>query len=192
MNISTWKQAQSIVGTSPGRPENDFYPTPAYVTQALLDREKFNGMIWECACGDGSMSDVLIDNGYEVFSTDIVDRGYKNQNEIADFLVVAYPQFKRIPNIITNPPFKLSEKFVDNAINYWKCDKLALLCKLIFLEGQTRSRLLEKTPLKFVHVFRKRIKLTRNGEPIKGGGMIAFAWFVWERGYKDYPRIDWI
>jgi len=31
----------------------------------------------------------------------------------------------------------------------------------------------------------ERLKMTRNGEEerIKGGGMIAFAWFVWEKNY---------
>ena len=45
------------------RVKNDFYPTPFEATQSLLDRQKFNGEIWECACGDGSMSKVLINNG---------------------------------------------------------------------------------------------------------------------------------
>ena len=50
------------------RVENDFYPTPPYATNALLDREKFIGNIWECACGNGDMSEVLIKNGYNVYS----------------------------------------------------------------------------------------------------------------------------
>ena len=56
------------------RVKNDFYPTQFEATQSLLDRQKFNGEIWECACGDGSMSKVLINNGYNVYSSDFIDR----------------------------------------------------------------------------------------------------------------------
>src|SRR5262249_23299477 len=55
---------------------NDFYPTPADGTRALLSVESFTGPIWECACGDGAISRELIDAGYEVVGNDLVDRGY--------------------------------------------------------------------------------------------------------------------
>ena len=46
-----------------------------------MDRQKFEGNIWECACGDGAMSKVMIENGYEVYSSDLIDRGYGNTPE---------------------------------------------------------------------------------------------------------------
>ena len=52
------------------REKDDFYPTPIEATQALLDREKFTGNVLEPACGDGAMSKVLINNGYQVISSD--------------------------------------------------------------------------------------------------------------------------
>ena len=58
------------------REKDDFYPTPIEATQALLDREKFTGNVLEPACGDGAMSKVLINNGYQVISSDLFDRGY--------------------------------------------------------------------------------------------------------------------
>ena len=33
------------------REEDDFYPTPRYAIEKLLDREHFTGTIWEPACG---------------------------------------------------------------------------------------------------------------------------------------------
>ena len=54
----------------------DFYPTPEWATRALIDSERFDGDIWECACGDGAMSTVLESNGSYVFSSDLYDRGY--------------------------------------------------------------------------------------------------------------------
>ena len=79
-------KALSIVGSSRNngkREIDDFYPTPAYAVAELLHREKFHGEIWECACGDGAISDVLKINGYNVRSTDLVNRGY---GEKEDFL----------------------------------------------------------------------------------------------------------
>ena len=53
--------AHSIQGVSKGRPDGDFYPTPPYATQELLKREVFCGSIYEPACGDGAISEVLKD-----------------------------------------------------------------------------------------------------------------------------------
>ena len=88
------------------REKADFYPTPIAATQALLDREKFDGQIYECACGDGAMSEVLIKNGYDVYSSDLINRGYGKTG--IDFLKTEKP----FDNIITNPPFKLGPDFV--------------------------------------------------------------------------------
>jgi len=52
-----------IIGRNVDADEQDFYPTPKEATQALLDREEFEGNIWEPACGEGHMSKVLIRNG---------------------------------------------------------------------------------------------------------------------------------
>jgi hypothetical protein len=183
------QKAQSIVGTNNdgGRPIMDFYPTPERGTQALLRVETFIGDIWEPACGDGSMSRAIESFGYKVYSTDIQPRGYGNRLDFffaGDLLA---------PNIITNPPFVLSQEFAERAL-LLGCNKLALLNKLAFLEGVDRTKWLQTTPLKNVWVFSRRLKMTRNGEEerIKGGGMIAFAWFVWEKEYSGRPMIGWV
>ena len=54
----------------------DFFPTPAWATHALADNEKFDGDIWESACGNGAMSKVLELYGNRVTSSDLHDRGY--------------------------------------------------------------------------------------------------------------------
>lgn len=180
-------KAQSIIGTNHdgGRPEHDFYPTPKGATLALLGAEKFPLRIWEPACGDGAISQVLIERGYSVVSSDLIDRGY-GAGEV-DFLKAV----RQADAIITNPPYNLAEEFVIHALDL-HIEKLALLLKLAFLEGQHRSCLLERTHLSRVWVFRNRLTMTRNGEPMRNGGMIAFAWFVWERGWANPPQIGWI
>jgi len=46
----------SIVGFGKNRDSADFYSTPPQTTEALFRREKFEGLVWECASGDGSMT----------------------------------------------------------------------------------------------------------------------------------------
>ena len=77
----------------------------------LLDRENLEGTIWEPACGKGDMSEVLIDRGYDVFFTDLIDRGYGEGgiNFLDDDQI---RKFGKFDNIITNPPFKFALDFV--------------------------------------------------------------------------------
>jgi len=60
------------------RSKTDFYPTPKEVTVALLkflDIPK-GSKIYEPACGDGRMADVMKDMGYDVIASDLNDMGY--------------------------------------------------------------------------------------------------------------------
>ena len=84
----------------------DFFPTPAWATHALIDNEKFEGDIWECACGNGAMSDVLETRGNRVISSDLISRGYGEGG--VDFLDADH----RASNIVTNPPYNSAEGFV--------------------------------------------------------------------------------
>ena len=181
------RQAQSIVGTSPGRPDGDFYPTPPEATEALLRVETFCGTLWEPACGDGAISRVLEAHGYTVRSSDLVPRGYGETP--VDFL--SFPQAGSVQAVVTNPPYCLAGQFVTTALTV-ATDKVAMLLKLAFLEGVSRKTMFETTPLARVWVCSRRLTMTRNGEARTGGGMIAFAWFVWEHGWEGPPRLGWI
>lgn len=179
--------AQSIVGTSQGRQPHDFYPTPREATESLLSVETFVGNVWEPACGDGAISKVLAERGIDVVSTDLIDRGYGKSP--VDFLLC--DESRLADNVITNPPYTLAEEFVRKALSV-SSRKVALLLKLAFLEGVSRKPLFETTPLASVHVFSRRLTMTRNGELRTGGGMIAFAWFVWDHSHHGRPLINWI
>jgi hypothetical protein len=178
------KRAQSLVGTSEGRPDHDFYRTPPEATEALLNVEHFDGEIWESACGDGAICKVLEIHGHTIKATDLIDRGY---GEVHDFLSSPY----RSDNIITNPPFRLAEQFIRLSLER-TTRKVAMLCKLQFLEGAKRKQMFESTPLKTVWVFSKRLTMTRNGEKMDNSGMICFAWFVWSHGYTGRPTLGWL
>ena len=172
------------------REKNDFYPTPERATRALLAAETFDGDVWEPACGDGAISKIFEEAGHTVVSSDLVDRGYGEPR--IDFLMEYKPRAK---HIVTNPPFKLAVPFVRKALEL-ATGKVAMLLKIAFLEGLERGELFRNSPLRRVHVFSQRLAFVPSGSlPLRkldGGGMMAFAWFVWEHGYTGKPEIHWI
>ncbi|TKD50559.1 hypothetical protein [Sphingomonas baiyangensis] len=168
--------------------EHGFYPTHPSATRALLSVESFDGPIWEPACGEGDLSRVLIDAGYDVVSTDLIDRGYGEAP--VDFL----RQFRsRAPNVCTNPPFHLAQPFVNAALQH-STGKVAMFLRLAFLEGQRRGPWFRRTPLRRVWVLSDRVPMQRSriADADDRGGVLAFAWFVWEHGFEGAPTIDWI
>ena len=153
----------------------DFFPTPAWATYALIDNEAFQGDIWESACGNGAMSEVLSETGQPVISTDLYDRGYGDSG--VDFLRPA----GRAKNIVTNPPYNAAEGFVRSGLQ--AADrKFALLLRLAFLEGAGRQRtIFSEAPPSRVWVFSERITFYPAGAVQKGSGTTAYAWFVWDK-----------
>lgn len=188
--------ARKIAGDNSrlGRSSSDFYPTPPCATIALLKNEIFEGNIWEPACGKGDISEVLIKNGYSVKSSDINDYNYGTPN--IDFLngnsMFGTP-FSIADNIITNPPFEIALEFVLQAKLYSR-HKIAMFLKTAFLEGSKRYEMFQdkKYPLKCIYQFSKRVNFGIHAGTHKNGGMIPFAWFVWERTYEGKPYINWI
>lgn len=182
----------SYIGGNQGkRAEYDFYPTPPHAVEELLKREVFTGNVWECACGDGAISEILKAKGLSVFSSDIVDRGY-GENRKLDFLNDSQTKGINAHNIITNPPFKLAKEFVEKGLQI-ASNKVAILQRLAFLESKERYELFRTTPLKCIYVFSKRLKFYSNGIINRNNsGMLAFAWYIWEHGYQQKPYINWI
>lgn len=180
--------AASVAPDAENRQKDDFYPTPPQGTEALLRVEKFAGGIWEPACGDGAISRVLEAHGHTVVSTDLVDRGFGVPR--VDFLMETRAL---APNIVTNPPFKNAEEFAERAVMLAQ-GKVAMLCRLAWLEGTRRRAMFEATKLARVWVFSARLPIWRNGinENKSGGGLIAFAWFVWDRQHVGRPVLGWV
>ncbi len=163
----------------------DFFPTPPWATYALIENEKFDGDIWECACGNGSMSEVLAKTGNEVISSDLYDRGF-GEAEV-DFLAAE----RTVNNIVTNPPYNSAEGFVWNGVKFAK-RKFALLLRLAFLEGAKRSRtIFTECPPSRVWVFSERITFYPVGVERKGTGTTAYAWFVWDKDAPSGTQLNW-
>lgn len=170
------------------REANDFYATDPEAVRLLLKFETFANPIWECACGTGHISNVLKESGYKVFSSDLIERGYEDIT--LDFL-----KFNDEWNgdIITNPPYKHAKDFVMKAMDIVTYgNKVAMFLKLTFLESSGRKELFDKYPPKVIYGSRGRLGCAKNGDFAEHGpSAVAYAWFVWEKGFMGDPIVRW-
>ena len=173
------------------REEHDYYATEPKALELLLEKETFDPYVWECACGEGHLSEVLKKHGYIVKSTDLINRGY-GEGDI-DFLSIAE---LHNGDIITNPPYKFAQQFVEKAMDLIPVgNKVAMFLKLTFLEGKNRRKMFEKYPPKYVYVASGRLLCAKNGEFDKisrsTSGAVAYGWFIWEKGFSGDPTVRW-
>ena len=170
----------------------DLYETPAVAVEALLRVERLPHGIWEPAAGRGAIVRTLRDRGHAVIASDVHD--YGGLHFVGDFLTQ-----EKMPTgceaIVTNPPYQIAEPFVAHALKL--APLVIMLLRLAFLESERRCGILEGHGLARVHIFRKRLPMMhRDGwEGRKANSGMAFAWYVWIRGYNDGPttldRISW-
>lgn len=71
-----------------------------------------------------------------------------------------------------------------------------MFLKVQFVEGKERKRLFTEFPPKVIYVSSSRIMCAKNAEFDKmragGGSAVAYAWYVWEKGYKGETIVKWI
>ena len=167
---------------------NDYYATEPKAVRLLLENEQFCDPVWEPACGEGHISKVLWDHLYEVHSTDLVQRGYGTPG--VDFLHSGINEWDG--DIITNPPYKYAKEFVEEALRVvTDGHKVAMFLKLTFLEGQARRDLFRQHPPQTVYVSSARLQCGKNGD-FSGTSMVAYAWFVWQKGHQGPTVLKWI
>lgn len=182
--------SQNGISKTAIREENDYYATDPKAMHLLLKYEKFNLNIWEPACGEGNLSEVLKEYGYNVYSTDLIDRGYPD--ETFDFLETDNKWFG---DIITNPPFKYATEFVLKSLDSVDFGaKVAMFLKINYLSGKRRYKeIYSKVPPYRVYVFSGNMACSKNNDP-KGfkNGAMDYVWMIWEKGKFGPTELKWI
>ena len=175
--------------TDVNREQHDYYATEPKALELLLEHEGFSDKVWECSCGEGHLSQVLVAAGKDVVSSDLIDRGY---GKVQDFLCLSNtgPGDR---DIITNPPFKFTNEFLVKAMSILdEGRKIAFFLPIRYVEGKARRQLFQRFPLKTVYVSSGRLICAINGdfETITGSAT-AYAWFIWEKGYEGPTELKW-
>ena len=173
------------------RAENDLYTTnPIAITllaeNGYLDKDT---VYWECACGDGSLSEELKRLGYNVVSSDLYDYGYSDGEYGVDFLKTKNNLGE---DIITNPPFKILTEFILKGLSLTN-QKLFIFSRLQTLESINRyERIFKDNPPMFVLPFVKRVPCYKNGDKNRSSSVTPYAWYIWDKDYDGKTMVEWL
>lgn len=173
------------------RQQHDFYATEPKALELLLELENFSANILEPCCGEGHLSKVLIKNGYQVTSFDLIDRGY---GEVRDFLQeIDNPISFFDGDVITNPPYKFCDLFIKKALDIVpKGRRVIMFMAIQYVEGKKRRDFLHSNPIKTIWVSSSRLNCIKGGgELLQGSGARCYAWFIWEKGWAGPTEIKW-
>jgi hypothetical protein len=189
------KLTDAYIINSKNRKENDFYPTAPVATQSLIENCNIPKTIWEPCAGKGHISKELIRNGFDVFSSDLFsynDSLISNIKTDYDFQTCDLPD---VEGVITNPPFKsnLPQKLIERCLD--KYSFIAIFCRLTFMESGRRYNLFKNNPPSKILVFSERVNCDEKlfyPKEKQIGGMVAYAWFIWDKNLNETNKIDWI
>ena len=151
----------------------DFYPTPPDATHVLMQFLNLDPCkVWECACGNGAMAEVIKEYNHSVISTDISATEYGVSG--VDFL----NEYRTCDAIITNPPFNISHEFILHATK--QAGIVAMLLKSQYWHAKKRIKLFTTNQPSYV--------LPLTWRPDFGGGgapTMDVLWTVWVDGDTD-------
>lgn len=179
------------------RVDNDFYATPKIAMDKLfLELDKLNIKLPKCiiepGVGTGSIALPLAEKGHFIFGFDIKNRGFPAT--IADWLTVNQrPDGIDELAIVANFPYNNIQAHTEHSLSLLKNGEYLIeLAKIQFLEGKARRKMFDNFPPKYVLVFSERIKCLANGENTGGSSAICFCWYVFQKGFKGLPQVDWL
>lgn len=172
----------------------DDFPTPPWATRALLNhvisgQDLGQLSCLEPACGRGYMSRPLLEKFGHVDSADIVDYGF---GDTRDFLT--YPYLAGSHDwVITNPPFKRAQDFINRAMAVANCG-VAILARTVFLESIGRYEgLFKNNPPTYFAQFTERVPMVKGRLDQKASTATGYAWFVWvKEDARDGTKLVWI
>lgn len=143
----------------------DDFQTPPQALIPLLPYLKKDWTIWEPAQGKKNLSNELSLLGYNVIGTDILTE--------QDF--ITYLPDEGFDCIITNPPFKYKQQFLERCYELKK--PFALLLPLTTLETKKRQDLFDTYGVEVIF-FDKRINFETPNQVEHSSSWFATAWFT--------------
>lgn len=191
----------------------DDFPTPPWATRALVKHVLYptsdvfdpptnfrNLSVWEPACNRGFMARPLGEFFGCVYTSDIFDyssqSGEWRQDRVVDFLWPDSESTKiaaqGVDWIITNPPFRLAEQFIERAWKVKGVEGVALLTRTSFLEGVGRyNGVFKISPPTIVAQFSERVPMVKGRVDEAVSTATSYCWLVWQMG-DEGTRLMWI
>lgn len=198
-STSVFKALGASNHTDHERGDHDYYATSPLALELFSPHYPIAHKVFEPSCGEGHLSKWLVGHGHDVLSTDLVDRGYGFGG--IDFFKVGgvdmfgdYQGTKLLKDwadgetfdILTNPPYNVSLKYVLHAIDLIPDDGHVLMfLKTSWLEGkQRKEQLFDVNPPRYLFQFSGRMVCAPNGDfdkMKKVGSAVAYAWYVFNK-----------
>jgi hypothetical protein len=156
----------------------DDYETPDWVVKALLSVELLPEPVWECAPGRGLMVNALNDAG--LFTVARPDEDFLQRKTMYS-----------VGSIVTNPPYKLADEFIEHALSFNAL--VAMLLPVAWDTAKGRVRFFrDNMRFKAKYVLMQRIRWA-NLEQKTAGPSMNHAWYVWsDRDCGLCPKIAWL
>lgn len=171
---------------------NELYSTPIEALEAAWEEGLFDDFeVYIDVCnGLGDISDFLESKGKKVYRSDLIDYVGVEVDALADFLELE-TLFEDVECIVFNPPFKLTEKFIDKALSL--CDNLIMFNRSTTLESASRSKKHKsgEWKLKEWWSFGYRVSCTEGVDRKPTNNAVWYSFFKYNQQYKGKPTIDW-
>jgi hypothetical protein len=189
-------------GEQAEKPASEFYPTPAWATQRLLQHVDLRGGHWlEPSAGDGAIIRAArsVRDDVRWFAVELRDTGVQLLRAGASDVLIGNfldPHARTwlegrtsegISVTLGNPPFSLAAPFVMRALEI--SDVVVMLLRLNFLgSSANRRHLFDSAGMPDVYVLPERPSFT--GE---GTDATEYGWFLWraDKSQRGEVRILW-
>ncbi len=151
----------------------DFYESPAWFIESLLDAEPVHGSVLEPCSGDQAIVRALSSARLAVLTNDINPRRQADHHLDAND-GVSWQSFPPVDWVITNPPFSTAFSMLQHAYGHARIG-VALYLRISFLEPT-----LARGPWLEMHPLTRLIVLPRHS--FSGDGKtdsVTGAWMVW-------------
>lgn len=191
----------------------DYFPTPPWAVRAFCewlirtgyleprgprarlycDSTEARPSCWEPACGEGHMVRPLQEYFWPVRATDVHDYSatFAEQDRVQDFTIDWDGPSTKADWIITNPPFRLADRFIERACRI-AGRGVAMFVRTSFLEGAKRHRdLFLPNPPTWVLQHVERVPLLKGRLDPEASTATSYCWLVWIRGEQG-TRFEWI
>lgn len=172
---------QRLIGRSPTLDAIDFFPTPPEPVHSILDEmgHILSETLWEPACGNGIIAEILSGRGFKTLATDLRYYGYVNQHDQLNFLGLRAKEYSGQFDIITNPPYSQHIQFIQRGLELAKRFLVYLLPLTYLTPSNKREFYTRECKVMFFPLGYRPAFIMPGYE--KASKMKDYMWVVWDK-----------